>query len=118
MGASGGDFRPGGDVERRTSRRTPPFFLFLVVESLPAEGSPCGLFEDRRVFNKDLVGFASVFLAFGPRFAFRRAPFRHLKHGLLQRFFASGHRFPQTQSQNSSCVCVTGGVPSILAIRF
>jgi len=105
-------------VERRTSRRTPPFFLFLVGEALPAEGLPCGLFEDCRLFSKDLVGFASVFFAFGPRFALRRAPFRHLKHGLLQRFLTSGHRFPQTQSQNSSSVCVTGGVPSILAIRF
>ena len=117
VGASAADFRRGGDEEVRTSRRT-PFVLFLVVEGLPAEGLPGALFEDRRVFNKDLVSFPLVFFVFSPRFAFRRAPFRHLKHGLLQRFLASGHRFPQTQSQNSSSVCVTGGVPSILAIRF
>ena len=117
VGALAGDFRRGGDEEVRTSRRT-PFVLFLVVEGLPAEGLPGALFEDHRVFNKDLVSFPLVFFVFGPRFAFRRAPFRHLKHGLLQRFLESGHRLPQMQTQNSSSVWATGGVPSILAIRF
>ena len=108
-----GDFRFdfGGVDDVRTSRRT-VFVLFLVVEELPVD-----LLDDLYIFSNDLFSPSFLFL-FGPRLAFTRAPFRHLKHGLLQRFLESGHRLPQMHTQNSSAVWATGGVPSILDIRF
>ena len=80
-----GDFRFdfGGVEDARTSRRT-VFILFLVVEGLPVEGLPGALLEYHRVFSKDLVSFPSFLFMFGPCLAFTRAPFRHLKHSLLQ----------------------------------
>ena len=101
----------GGVEDVRTSRHT-VFVLFLVVEGLPVD-----LLEDRRVFSNDLFSPSFLFM-FGPCLAFRQAAFRHVKHGLLQQFLESGHRLPQMHTQNSSAVWATGGVPSILDIRF
>ena len=67
----------------------------------------------------DLVGDLCVFsflFVFVSGLVFMQAPFRHLKHGLLQRFLESVHRLPQVHTQKSSAGWATGGVPSILDI--
>ena len=109
-----GDFRwPLGGVDVFCVNRTTLFFFpTLFIGSFGA-----ARLVTLRVFSNDLFTFPSVFL-FGPRFALTRAPFLHLKHGLLQRFLLRGQRFPHDQSQCSLEVGPTVGIPPIFSIRL
>jgi len=109
-----GDFRwPLGGVDVFCVNRTTLFFFpTLFIGSFGA-----ARLVTLRVFSNDLFTFLSVFL-FGPRFALTRAPFLHLKHGLLQWFLLIGQWFPHKQFQCSSGVVATVGIPSIFSIRL
>jgi len=105
-GASIGNFRwVLGGVDDFRLNRIPLFVFFaLFIGRLLA-----ARLVHLMVFNNDLFTFSLKFLS-GPRFALTRAPFLHLKHGLLQQFLIRGQWFPHVQSQCYSEVVVTVGI--------